>query len=278
MPLPPDAAYVAPIVGDGIALGRFQRARSTLDLARLEGSGLSLVRRKSGGGALRVGRGQVYVSIEMATAGIEPSRILNRNVRPLLRALTSLSHIAVTSGGREVMLARGEPIGWVGVHHEVDSGATGLEAIINVSRTFELDPNVNLQTGAIQPRFKTPRTLQEMLDRQVTEEEVVAAIVRELGVDEWFTADAPVPRVDMDEAPFTAMIEEAIGLIGAIRESDRIAIGGDLMASHDALAALERAVFSEPDVATAINRCLDGAMILGVSSLDSIKRVVEAVK
>jgi lipoate-protein ligase A len=278
MPLPPDSAYVAPIVGEGIALGRFQRARSTLELQQLEGSGLSLVRRKTGGGALRLGRGQVYVAFELASAGIDPSRILNRNVRPLLRALTSLSHIAVTSGGREVMLARGEPIGWVGVHHERESGATGLEAVVNVTRTFELDAAVDLSRTAIEPRFKTPRTLEEMLDRRVTEEEVVAAIVRELGADEWFTADAPISRVDMDEAPFTAMIEESIGLIGTIKEPDRIVIGGDLMASHDAIEALGRAVLHAEDVGTTINQQLDGAMVLGVRSLESLRKVIEAVK
>lgn len=278
IPLPRGSAYVAPIVGEGIALGRFQRVRSTLDLPRLEGSGLSLVRRRTGGAALRVGRGQVYVAIDYETANVEPSRFLNRYVRPLLRALTSLSNIAVTSGGREVMLARGEPIGWVGVHHEKATGASGLEAVVNVSRTFELDPTVDLAHGAIEPRFKRSRTLHEMLDRPVTVEEVVEAIARELEISGTFEALAPIARVDSDEPAFTAMVEESIGLIGAVKERDRIFIGGDLMASHDVLEALGRSALVTNDLPRTIDEHFEGAMILGVKSLESIRRVIEAVK
>lgn len=294
MPLPRGAeaaVYVAPIVGEAIALGRFQRVRSTLDLPRLEGSGLSLVRRKSGGGALRVGRGQIYVSLELASpsalGGVsDPGRALNRHVRPLLRALTSLSNITVTSGGREVILAKGHPVGWVGVHHERSTGATGLEAILNLSRTFELESTVDLSHGSIEPRFPPSKSLDEVFGRTVTAEEVVNAIVSELaalaaGDTGRFEPAAPIGRVDPEEAPFTAMIEESIGLIGAVVERDRVAIGGDLMASHDVVEALGREVLSitaDDALGDAIDRHFADAMLLGVRSLESIRKVIRAAR
>jgi lipoate-protein ligase A len=295
--LSPDAqalALVAPIVGEGIALGAFQRVRSTIDLQKLEGSGLSVVRRATGGPSLRVGRGQVFVALELrepsAMGGVvDPARALNRHVRPLLRALTSLGNIAATSGGRDLILARGVPIAWVGVGHERESGRTVLEAVIDVSRSFALDASLDLAHGAIAPRFNgaTPTTLNDVLARTVEPSEVVEAIVRELamvagGSVERLTLPAlPTTRANPDEAPFTAMIEEAIGLLGALVERDRVVIGGDLMASADVLADLGRdAVGSGDDeLGAAIDAALgpgSGALLLGVRSLDSLRKVVRA--
>jgi hypothetical protein len=287
---------VAPIVGEGIALGAFQRARSTLDYPRLEGSGLNVVRRATGGPALRVGRGQVFVGLELRTpdalGGVaDPGRALNRHVRPLLRALTSLGDIAATSGGRDLILARGLPIAWVGVGHERSTGRTTLEAVIDVSRSFAIDPAIDLAHGAIAPRFNgaTPTTLSEMLGRTIEPAEVVEAIVRELAmvagneVEKLTLPALPTTRVNPDEATFTAMIEESIGLLGAVVERDRVTIGGDLMASSDVLAELgRRALTLEGDeLAEAVDRSLgpdSGALLLGVRALDSIRKVIVAAK
>jgi len=290
-------ALIAPIVGEGIALGAFQRARSTLDLARLEGSGLSIVRRATGGPALRVGRGQVFVGIELrepsALGGVaDPGRALNRHVRPILRALTSLGDIAATSGGRDIILARRTPIAWVGVGHERKTKRTTLEAVINVSRTFALDPSLDLAHGAIAPRFNgaTPATLADVHARAIEAPAVVEAIARELAmiaggdVDKIALPSLPSTRVNPDEAPFTAMIEEAIGLIGAVVERGAVTIGGDLMASSDVLLDLgERAAHCADDDAlgAAIDEALgegSGALLLGVRALESIRKVVRAAK
>lgn len=290
-------ALVAPIVGEGIALGAFQRARSTLDLPRLEGSGLSVVRRATGGPALRVGRGQVFVALELraphALGGVaDPARALNRHVRPLLRALTSLGDIAATSGGRDLILARGVPIAWVGVGHERKTGRTTLEAVIDVSRTFALDPALDLAHGSIAPRFNgaTPSTLAETHGRSIEPDVVVEAILRELAAVAGGDADKialpslPPTRVNPDEAAFTAMIEEAIGLLGAVVERETVTIGGDLMASSDVLRELGDRAFRCADddtLGTAIDEALgpeSGALLLGVRALESIRKVVRAAK
>lgn len=281
------AVYVAPIVGEGILLGRFQRVRSTVDLRALEGSGLTIVRRQSGGPAVRVGRGQVYLSLELsspaALGGVsDPGRALNRHVRPLLRALTSLSSVTATSGGRDVILARGEPVARVFVHHHRGSGVTGLEAIVNVSRASDLDPAVDLAHGAVE---RAPsRTLNEIVGRELAIAAVVEAIVNELsavagGEVGSFDPTGFPPRVDPDEPPFTAMIPESIGLLGAVVELNRVAVGGDLMASHDAVDALSVALFGVTDadeIGAIVDRAFDGALLLGVQSLESIRKVVLA--
>jgi hypothetical protein len=283
------AVYVAPIVGEGILLGRFQRVRSTVDVRALEGSGLTLVRRKSGGPALRVGRGQIYVSLELqspaALGGVnDPGRSLNRHVRPLLRALTLAASVTATSGGRDVILLRGEPVARVFVHHHRATGATGLEAIINVSRTSDLDPAVDLAYGAVD---RAPsKTMNYVVGRELAPAAIVEAIVRELAAAAGgdvapFDPAGITTRVDPEEPPFTAMIAESIGLIGAVVERDRVAIGGDLMASDDAVDALSLAlsgVIDGGEIGAIIDRAFDGALFLGVKSLESIRKVVLAAQ
>lgn len=286
----------APMVSEAIALGAFQRARSTVDLRALEGSGTSLVRRAVGGPAVRVGKGRVYLAMHLrscdALGGVaDPARALNRHVRPLLRALTSLGDLAATSGGRDIVLMGGEPVAWVGIGHERRTGRTVLEAVINVSSSFVIEENIDLAAGAIAPRWlgKPVRTLDERLGRKVDPAEVVEAVLRELAaVAEGSATRVELPalprsRVDAEQTPFTAMVEEAVGLLGAVVERDRMAIGGDLYASSDALEELGQKLFAlGPDVDdTTLGSTIDAAfgdrtLLLGVQSLPSFPKLVRA--
>jgi len=286
----------APMVGEAFALGAFQRARSTLDLRALEGSGTSLVRRATGGPAVRVGRGRVFVSLHLrspdALGGVaDPARALNRHVRPLLRALTSLGNVAATSGGRDVIVMGGSPVSWVGIGHERRTRRAVLEAVVNVSSSFAVEDALDLAAGAIAPRWlgKPVRTLEECLGRKVDPGEVVEAILRELVAAAEGSAtrvelpSLPRSRVDAEQAPFTAMVEEAVGLLGAVVERDRLAIGGDLYASSDVVEELGAKLFAlgpEVDDAT-LGAALDeafgeGTLLLGVQSLPSFQKLVRA--
>ncbi|MGZ5969959.1 MAG: lipoyl protein ligase domain-containing protein, partial [Polyangiales bacterium] len=260
--LPPSAEaalVVAPIVGEAIALGAFQRVRSTIDMKLLEGSGISLVRRRAGGPALRVGRGQVYVSLELrapeSLGGVrDPERALNRHVRPFLRALTSLGEITATSGGRDVILARNEPVGWIGVAHERATRRTAIEAVIAVRKGFAVDPAMDLASGAVDR--KPPRTLEEIHGKAIADGDVVDAILRELGamagsVERFESPRLAASRVNPDEPAFTAMVVESIGLIGAVIEGRSLTIGGDLMASEDSLRKLGSLLFELEDTSDA---------------------------
>jgi hypothetical protein len=288
------ALLVAPIVGEGIALGAFQRLGSTLDDRALEGSGLSLVRRATGGPALRVGRGQIYVALDLRAPSVlggvdDPMRALNRHVRPLLRALTSAGDLVATSGGRDVILVSSAPIAWIGIRHVRATGRTAVEAIVSVTKPFALDPALDLAHGAIAPRWlgRAPSTLEALHGRSIDVASLARAIAQvyeELaGASARFEPPGfPASRVDPDARPFTAMVEEAIGLLGAVVERDRLTIGGDLMASEDALADLGARLFAlgshadDAAITTVIEEAFAGAMLLGVRSTASITKLVRA--
>jgi hypothetical protein len=293
LPTSADAALVvAPVVGEAIALGAFQRVRSTIDMKLLEGSGVSLARRRAGGPALRVGRGQIYVCLELrapeSLGGVrDPERALNRHVRPFLRALTSLGDITATSGGRDVILAKSEPVAWIGVAHERATRRTAIEAVIAVRKGFSLEPALDLASGAVDR--KPSRTLEEIHGKSIADGEVVDAILRELGamapaVERFESPRLPASRVNPDEPAFTAMVVESIGLLGAVMEEGSLTIGGDLMASEDALKQLGRSLHSLSDtsdegVDRAISEAFDeDALFFGVRDRASIAKLVRATK
>jgi hypothetical protein len=287
------ALLIAPLEGDAIALGSFEIARSTLDLERLE---LPLVRRATGGPPIRVRTGQVHLALHLRAPGVlggvaDPNRVLNRHVRPLLHALATIG-AQVSSGGRDIVLSRGAPVGWIGARHCRASSETGIEAIVAVSSDFSVPPALDLAQGSIAPRFlgKSPSTL-AAVGGPAEGARVVSAIVdayRALAEGSVTLREghaAPPDRVDLVAPPFDAMVEEAIGLLGARVDAQRVLLGGDLMASHDALEALGRALHAlgHDCEDAALFACIDahlsppsGAMLIGVRHLSSIAKVVRA--
>jgi lipoate-protein ligase A len=288
---------VGPLRGRAIALGRFQRAQSAIDVAPARSRREVVVRRNVGGPALRVGEGQLLVQLFLASpdalGGVaDPMRALNRHVRPLLAALNTLG-VAAMYGGRDVILSHGAPIAWIGAAHRVSDRATYLEAIVSVRASFALEAELDLAAGAIAPRHlgRAPRTLEDVLGREVDAESLARRIVDAfvaqadgdcVALDEAASPAATSP-LDLDEPPFAAMVEEAIGLIGARYEpeQERVAIGGDLGASEDALVALERALFAagrdatEEQLGAIVDAQLgpaSGALVFGVKSLRSIAK------
>jgi hypothetical protein len=288
---------VRPLAGDAVALGRFQRARSAVDVDALRARGTPVVRRAAGGPALRVGAGMLHVLLRLdapeSLGGVaDVQRAANRHVRPLLRAIESLGAPA-TFGGRDVILVRGAPVAWIGLAHAARTRATELEAFVGVTSSFAIEPELDLAAGSIAPRFlgRAPAPLATVLGKPIDEDgfarAVVDAYAASVDVASAVTDEervAPAERPDLDEPPFTAMVEEAIGLVGARWEPERrrVALGGDLGASEDALAALESTLFdlgrdaSDEAIASAVDAHLgpaSGAMTFGVKSLRSIARV-----
>ncbi len=292
------ALVVAEVASEALVLGAFQRAASTVDLDRVARTGMQLARRSTGGTALHARPGQVFFALELANAAAlggtsDPARALNRHVRPLLSALGRLG-IAATYGGRDFVQAKGAPIAWLGVTHDVKSGSIGIEALFAVDEPFTLTPADDLAHGAVERWLgKTPSTLAATLGRNVASSEVIAAIVDVYGAharDETSTfelggARALDPRTE--DPPFGALVEEAMGLLGALVEgtsgSGRHALGGELMASPHALDAVARALDQVDDAH--IEATLDahlgpssGALLFGVKSLASIAKVVRAAR
>lgn len=293
------ALLCAPLVGSAIALGAFQRAQSTLDFSRLEGSGTTLVRRATGGPALAIGRGQIYVLLELRRpdafqGSADPSRLLNRHVRPLLTALSVFGTKPAVSGGRDVVTMDGAPLAWAGAWHDSTTGRCGIEAVVASEQTFVLPTDIDLAAGQIAPRWlgREPRTLTEQLGAAVEPARIVQAIAHA-----YATVDSEVElvepprlersRVHTDEAPFTAMVEEAIGLLGAVVEpkQQRIGLGGDAMVSTDRLQRLGEVLYrlgptaDEETIATTVHDVLLGdgrGMLLGVREPGRWARAVSA--
>ena len=109
----------------------------------------------------------------------DPERSLNRHVRPFLRALTSLGDITATSGGRDVILAKSEPVAWIGVAHERERDAPRSKPSSPCAKDSPSIPAVDLAFGAVER--KPSRTLEEMHGKSIADGEVVDAILRELG-------------------------------------------------------------------------------------------------
>jgi hypothetical protein len=262
-----------------VVLGAFQRGVEVK-------TELPLHRRGSGGAAARVGEGTLWVSLALtrpsALVACEPAKIVNRYVRPLLRELTKLGSPARYFGRDWVSIAH-RPTALVGFAHDAKSGRAAFEAFVPVRTPIALSARSSF-TG------KAPATLEEILEKPVDidalarslEAAYAAAYAREivrLG-DVLLAETGDDPRVD---PPWAATKNEAIGIVAAGRDAHgRLRVGGELLASRDAIVALETRVNDlRPDasadgIAIAVTETLaaPGVAVEGVRALTSIRDVI----
>jgi hypothetical protein len=269
---------------DGLLLGAFQRASSTPEAG-------TRWRRGSGGPAVRLGPGTVHVALALAHPGAltacDEKRIVNRSVRPLLRALTRVGATAHFFG-RDWVSVLHRPAAWVGFAHDSGTRRTLFEAFVAVRAPFHV---------ADRPSFlgKSPGTLDAIVGKPIEPQRLLDAIV-EAYVAAWAvlpveTAPAEAPdrqhaddlapggRESADETPWAANVEEAIGTLGAGPDAGGVfRVGGDLLVSRDALARLEARSPQVPD--DALGALVDellaapGVALDGVRSLTSVRDVI----
>lgn len=258
----------------GILLGSFQRATDAP-------AGLSTLRRATGGAAVNVGEGTLHVLLSLASPSAlipcDEDKILNRHVRPILRALTRSGALAHYFG-RDWLSVGHRPAAHVAFAHLRASGRTVVEAFVAVSTPFALH-----ERGSYMQ--KAPGTLDEIrgvpMDRSKLERAVRAAFGEGLVpiVGSLTLADQVDPPA---EPPWEAALDEAIGPLSAGRDAlGVVRLGGELMASADAVEELEtrlhdaprqpldalvEAVFSAPHTA-----------LFGVKNLRSIRDVLAQV-
>jgi hypothetical protein len=263
---------VATLAGDVVALGAFQRAPHALGAPHAvgalgavgalseresegarEAAGAPLVRRGTGGTALRLGAGQVFVQLALARPDAltpcDVTRAINRYVRPILRALGKTAGPAAYFG-RDWVAVQRRPAAWIGVAHERASGRTVVECVIPCATAAVGRPMWigDAPTGTSEDR--PPGSLEAIAGKPVAPERVAGAIAdafreayapsagaeAELALDLAASSDAPALG---DDPPFEATARDAIGLVGAGRDaSGALTIGGDFMASRDAIADL----------------------------------------
>jgi hypothetical protein len=252
--------------------------------------------RGSGGPAVRMGPGSIHVALALSHPGAlvacDEKRIVNRSVRPLLRALTRVGATAHFFG-RDWVSVHHRPAAWVGFAHDATTRRTLFEAFVAVRTPFHTGPS---------PSFlgKSPGTLEELVGKAMDSLRVVDAIV-EAYVAAW--AVAPIERAvpgapsgeleqaddramapsgeleQADDRPWTATVEEAIGALGAGLDADGVfRVGGDLLVSRDALARLEaRAPHVLDDALGALideTLAAPGVALDGVRSLASVRDVI----
>ncbi|HEY1957684.1 MAG TPA: hypothetical protein VGH28_18820 [Polyangiaceae bacterium] len=234
---------------DAVLLGAFQRA--------CDGPPGAIVR-GTPGGAVRIGPGTLHVMLALTRLDCDETKILNRHVRPLLRAIGGRYF------GRDWVDLGGHPVAHVGFAHSRATGRTVVEAF--VSMRTPLDGARATYLG------KSPTTLDPADD-----EKLVAKIIAAYGVP--LFEPAPVAPSPADETPWVASIDEAIGPIRAGRDaSGCMRVGGEFMASFDAIADLEDRLSRAEDVRPAVDAAFTAphTALFGVRSLESFARAIEA--
>jgi hypothetical protein len=268
--------WVAVAREDALLVGAFQRGRGLPDT-------WPLARRGSGGPEVHVGPGTIHVALALAHPGVlvpcDERRIVNRSVRPLLRALTKTARLAHFFGRDWVSVAH-RPAAWVGFAHDAGTRRTLFEAFVAVRTPFAV---------ADRPSFlgKPQGTLEEIaghaLDPARIADAVVDAYLAAYNAEPVEVAAASAEAVTDDlraDPPWTATCEEAIGAIGAGPDATGVfRIGGDLLVSRDALRELEErvAAVADADVGRIVDEVLrrPGVALDGVKSLASVADVIE---
>jgi hypothetical protein len=272
---------------EAIVLGAFQRRSELLPLGP-DDAALPVYRRGSGGAAARVGPGTVWVQLALARLdALVPctaDKLLNRYVRPLLRALGRVTSRPVHYFGRDWISAAHRPVALVAFAHDASSGEASFEALVAVRMPFALRERASFMG-------KEPATLDEIAGTPIDGTAVAGAIAsayRALASDVREAAPPPIALAEpllADDHAWSAVREEAIGIVACGRDaSERLRVGGELMVSRDAVARLEDRIAALGSGATAddVGRAVDeafttrGAVLFGVRSLASIRDVVVA--
>jgi len=271
---------VVEITTDATVLGAFQRRRDAP-------SDLPALVRVSGGPFVRVGPGTLHIVLALSQPGTlvacDARRIVNRYVRPLLRALTKRGALAHYFG-RDWVSVGHRPIGQVGFAHDSRTGRTVFEAFVAVRRDF---------APSGRPSFlgKEPATLEALSGLRFDMDALSSAIVAAYAIaaDRVAIVRAVEPGAasggaePSDEPPWAASLEEAIGRVAAGRDSKgALRLGGDLLASRDAIDRVASLVDGLPrgadaaEVGAIVDRELSGPGVAldGVRDLASLRDVL----
>ena len=240
--------------GDAVLLGAFQRA--------CDGPPGAIVR-GTGGAAVRIGAGTLHVMLVLARLDCDESKILNRHARPLLRALGARYF------GRDWIDLEGRPVAYVDFAHERATGRTVVEAFVAVRTSFAVAARASYLG-------KEPATL-ESLRGPIDDAALAAKILAAYGAPE--VTPAPAPASVPTQAPWSARVDEAIGPVCAGRdESGRMRIGGEFMASFDAVRDLEDRLARGEPIRDAVDAAFTAphTALFGVRTLESFAHALEA--
>ncbi len=270
---------VAHLEDEAVLLGAFQRASEVEGLLPL----LPRLRRGSGGAAVRVGPGTIYVGLALAhPSALVPARedqILNRYVRPILRALARQGVLAHYFGRDWISVAKA-PAALISFAHDAGSGRALVEAFVATEAPFSLGPR---------PSYlgKEPGTCAELSGKHVQDARFSEALIEAYGellpggegLSELAVAGDEAAFVGADEA-WERRIDEALGPIFSGRDGRGAwRLGGELVASRDAVGSMEEGLLAlgpapSPEEVGALafaTLAAPGVALFGVKSLSSIR-------
>ncbi len=277
---------LAPVGRHEVCLGAFQRAASAIGAADVP-----VTRRVSGGPALWLAPTTLHLQLWLPhaaalVADADLPRLLNRHVRPLLRALRSLDPRA-SYGGRDWVTLGRRPGAWLGLAHHAASGACLVEAFFPCDEAFALPPSLDASPPRQIPAWLglTPASLAAIAGRPVDPDALALSLADAL--DELAPggslARAPAPtRTEADDhrPAWSHVVEEAIGLVGA--GLFPLEIGGDFLASSDLVVAINERLASAPprpghamELLAAALDATPGAALEGVRDVRSLAEVLE---
>ncbi len=273
---------LATLSDEAIVLGALQRAG---ELGAADDGRRTLLRRGSGGAEVTVGVGSLWVQLALmrsdALVRCEPSRLLNRYVRPLLRALTKVGALAHYFD-RDWISAGKRPVAMIAFAHDVGSGRALVEAVIAVRTPFALRARSSYLGKSTATLAEVGADVELARLGDAVAAAYAAAYGRTLVELPIFAADRAMVADLRGEPPWAAVRDEAVGVIGAGRDRlGRMRIGGELMVSRDAVMNLE-ARLTEPDGGdpVAISNAVDATLgasdvaLVGVRSLTTIRDVI----
>lgn len=285
----PVGMYGATLRGEAWVLGAHQHASQVLPP---DGAPASVVRRSSGGVAVRAGDGVTYVALALRDrASLMPcprARILNRNVRGALQGLRQ-GGIVAHYFGRDFLSVDARPAAYVGWAARTD-GRVLLEFFLcETASCFIPDAQLGYPARSDDPfRGKEPWTLQQAANNVLSpgaHPEVARgpALIESIAAGyragfaaafntqpvpaEWVHERAPGLPLDPDAAAlhWSHPIEEAIGFVSAGVALDgaaklaRVRMCGDFFADDACAVTLERMLIGATATPDHIARAVDAA-------------------
>ncbi len=287
---------ISGLLGDGLALGRYQRAETALTGAY---SG-SVHRRLTGGRTCRYGGGQVSICLIVpdlfALSGARTfDKTINRGVRGLLRTLTALVGLPALYGGRDVATITRQPVAMVSMD-ALDNGVCLFQAVVGLDQSVV--PSAEWLTTApvtgIDGAVSAPLTgWLEGLTFDPLAEALVTGYGTATGRDMTPFGDIPpTSAMEMESAPWegsgnylwSAPATIPIGMLEAgVSVTDGVISGmrlcGDFIVATRQMARLESALVGISVDSLAVGQALDGVFsggggILGITRLASLRDVV----
>jgi hypothetical protein len=193
----------------------------------------------------------------------EPRSILNRHVRPLLGALGGAYF------GRDFVSVGHRPVAYVAFGHHARTGRTVFEAFVAARTRFDVGARASLMG-------KEPATLER------DPGEVAAAIVASYA-KAWKLEAVEAPFDDEPPITSDAALRAEPAWLASVEEvrADRTAVGGELMASSDAIELLCARLREDPttdpeETGALVEETLGapGVALEGVRSLHSVRDAI----